>query len=789
MLTESGTSFLTEAFPDMILPFVLSACCFVAAWGSVPGVSAASEPAPDLDAVAAARDWLRARGWHEGFERSNKRLVTVSSAGYSVSPSPAASVAARQSAFDRAMADARKRAAEFLAAEVSSAVRARTEVDEVVGDPALAKALSGAASDESFRASSSMEEAIRVVARASMSGIYACQTFESMDSAGNARIAVVAAVSPESAAAVRGEKSGDCDREGIDGWLASVDDASLARTFGVRFAYDGNCILRPVSFGQSVVSPGSLGLDNAVQVAQGTAVKQLSEALGEAVASRTLSESASRSEESSGAPPAFRSAEAFENIIESASKANFGLEVVGRRTFKDPSTGAELVVVAVSVGSTAAVGGSSSPAAVPVPAASNGGCPAVPEQLAKSIRQTTASGTGPTKSAALEAALLEAVRRDGAVVKGNSLLERQFNEAIDSVGDEVREKVSSRLSQSSNVQTFASGFVHSYEVLRARDEGGVWEVEVCANLVRFDPKDPRFGLPPTVAVMPMGCAAANVRVAGSPIACEEATVPCEQSFDQALVASGSFIVLAERDMRDLGVVRSEIARRVASGQSEEAEALKLGRELTADFVVLGKVTRAEFSGQAGQRPQKIAAGDTAVATVSARMVNVASGEVAWAKDVTVTLKGRDILQVRAGREMKDPSEGALSPMQLAMSRAARELSESLTKAFPPRSAYRPAGAFAHEAPSGGHVRVVRVAGSMVTLDAANPTVVVGARFAVNLLVDVTLPGGRTEVDRDRVAVIEVVSVSGALAKARVVEGDPSSIDPVKCEAVPEQRPK
>ncbi|MFO1540327.1 MAG: hypothetical protein ACKOTZ_07755 [Chloroflexota bacterium] len=55
---------------------------------------------------------------------------------------------------------------------------------------------------------------------------------------------------------------------------------------------------------------------------------------------------------------------------------------------------------------------------------------------------------------------------------------------------------------------------------------------------------------------------------------------------------------------------------------------------------------------------------------------------------------------------------------------------------------------------------------------------------MNLLVDVALPGGRTEIDRDRIAVIEVTSVSGALAKARVVEGDPSLIDPAKCEAVP-----
>jgi hypothetical protein len=750
---------------------------------------AASSPAPAPDAVQAASEWARAKGWREGFDRNSRRLVVLASAGFQALPSPAAYVAARQAAFDSAMADARKQAAEFLGAEVSSSVRSRTSLQEVIGDPAVAEALTGIASDEAFRSSAELEQAVSVAARASIAGIYACQTFESSDGAGAARIAVVAAVSPDSAAAVRGGKSGDCDHQGIDGWLRSVDDASLARTFGIRFAYDGQCFLRPVSFGQAAVRPGSLGMDAAVSVAKETAIRQLNEALGEAVASRTLSESLSRSDEGSGVPPAFRSLETFEGSIASASRSNFGPEVVGRRTVKDADSGAQLVVVAVSIASTspAASGAAAAPGgAAPKGAApAVGGCPPVPEQMAASIRQTRASGTGPTKSAALETALFEAVRREGTIVKGNSLLERQFSEAIESVGNEVREKASSRLNQSSTVQTYANGFVHSYEVLRETDEGGLWEVEVCANLVRFDPKNPRFGLPPTVAVMPMSCTAQNVKVAGAPVACEEATAPCEQALDEALGASGSFMVLAERDMRDLGVVRADIARRVGSGRSEEMEALKLGRELTADFVVLGKVTRAEFTGSAGQRPQDVKASDMAVATVSARMVNVASGEVAWSKDATVTLKGRDILLVRAGRELKDPAEAALSPMQLAVSRAAREITDALAKAFPPKASA--AAAVRAKAPADAPIRIVRVAGGMVTLDAANPAVAVGARFVINLLVDVALPGGRTEIDRDRLATVEVVSVSGALAKARVVDGDASAIDPAKCEAVPEQR--
>jgi hypothetical protein len=56
-------------------------------------------------------------------------------------------------------------------------------------------------------------------------------------------------------------------------------------------------------------------------------------------------------------------------------------------------------------------------------------------------------------------------------------------------------------------------------------------------------------------------------------------------------------------------------------------------------------------------------------------------------------------------------------------------------------------------------------------------------------VEVPLANGRTEIDRDRVATIEVTEINSSrtLAKARVLAGDAGSIDPAKCEAVPEPK--
>lgn len=653
------------------------------------GISGRATAAESAEALANA--WVSAKGWSMGFDRAAHRLVVVTSATIAAKPTDhTAYIVARQAAFTNAMADARTAAAKFLNAEIASSLDLHNSVVEVLGDPALAKALTGVASHQGSKASSELAEAISVTAEAALVGLYACETFESTNSGDQpgvgSQIAVVAAIGPSSAGASRGQiiQAPSCESTGLEVWLNAIPEDQLARTFGVRFQFDENCIIRPVSFGQAKVQPGSLGLDSAARLASGIAESQLNALLGEAVAAQALLESASQSGESSDTPPYFRSVTKYQDSVRAAAKNSFGLEQVARRIVKDPATDTSLVVVAVTIPAPAISadrGSKPAPTSVSAPRAGVG-CPPVPPEMASSIHSTQASGSGSTKTAALESALLEVIRREGVSVKGNSVLERQFQEAMESAGGEVHEKVSSQVDQSSKVETFSKGFVYSYDVIIESNESGVWEVTICANLVRFDPKNPRFGLPPTVAVLPFVCAPGGVRVAGAAVSCEEASSPCEQAIEGALAASRSFTVLGERDQPKLRQVRDDIEHRVASGRSEEIEAVKLGRELTADFVVLGKITRAEFTGQAGQRPQNVAAADTATATVEARMVNVSSSEVAWVKSTTVTLMGRDILLVRAGRSMKDPSEQALSPLQLAVSRAAAELADSLAKAFP-----------------------------------------------------------------------------------------------------------
>jgi len=117
----------------------------------------------------------------------------------------------------------------------------------------------------------------------------------------------------------------------------------------------------------------------------------------------------------------------------------------------------------------------------------------------------------------------------------------------------------------------------------------------------------------------------------------------------------------------------------------------------------------------------------------------------------------------------------MSPAELACSRACASLVDSLKNFFVPVANAQPV--------QDGPVQIVRIAGKEVTLDASNPKVKIGARFQIETPVTIKL-SGREIIDRDKVAVIEVISVKDGLAKAKVIEGDIDLIQVGISEAVP-----
>ncbi len=740
--------------------------------GPIRETSHTATLATDESAGALADAWVRGKGWREGWDSQDRRLVAIGIASIPSPPSSPDFLDRRQAGFAKAFADARSRVAEFLAAAVEAEMESRSSIVEVVGDPEIAEALTGAAADEAFLAGDSFRDFVRVAANATLVGCTPVQTFVTSDGA-SAEVAVVLAWGPRYAAVVRGGATDGSPGRPLSEWLASIPDDDLAVTWGHRFVTDERGRLRPVSFG---LKRARAGFESQMfNVAEERAHGHLGRLQGERLASDSAMESMSASLEGTDLPERFVATSSYASFIESRSSINgLGLETVGRRVVTDPLSGQALVVVAVSVvpdsdptnGRAGAVSGTPASDVGDKPAAAaNVSCPPVEERMQPYVRQVRANGAGSTREDAVTRALYDAIRQEGARIVGDSRLEERFAEAMESIDGEISEKVSASTDSSVNTETYANGFIHSYEVIGVRTVAGLQEVEICANVVRFDPKNPRFGLPPTVAVLPFAFGLRGFEIDGRPVDPRPFADDVEESLDRRLGACGCLQVLDERNDAALQAVRNRIREKATQGRVPPFELVKFGQELTADFVLSGELDRIEVFDQDAPTPGS----KRAEAALDMRLTNVADGTIVWTDTAQVILKGRDLALARAGRGITDEIERSLSPAELAVFRAAQQIEASLQTYLDGLKAAEETSAALSEPV------VVRVSLGQVTFEAP-VGIAPGDRFAVENTVTVTLVNGRTAEDVDRVAIVKVVSVRGPLAKADVVDGDADLIE-------------
>lgn len=705
-----------------------------------------------------AQTWLREKQASIGFDEKSQSLVVLESASIGVSSKNPMYIITRQAAFDIAMQQARKSAAEFLAGEIKTAITLKKDMhasfDQVMGDPKIVDAVVKQAQKEKFVINRKVEDYVSVVARAAMAGLAPWNTFESSDGNGAGEIAIIAVLSPKYAEGLRGKPNLDHKSQALTAWFDGMNDADLLCTVGSRSKYDETGMLRAVAFGQARIRPGVGMEDHAIDEAQNIAIRDLALVHGEQVASDSFNKSLMAQKESSDLPESFRSTKEFESAVAAnANVRNIAPRRIAMRTIVDPISGEKLIVVLCNSGAI----DSTQPTQQNGDPVAQGDCPAVPANMVNATRQIRVKGTGASRNAAVEAALMEAVRQEGVSVKGNSRLEKKFAEAMESVGNEVKQKVSASTKQESTVETFANGFIYSYAKISETRISEIFEVGLCVNLVHFDPNNPRFGLPATVAVLPFACAP-NAQAARGKI-----VTMTEQALQSVLLESKKYQVIDAQNEPKLRAVRQDIADRVMTGKAQEIEALKLGNELTADFVLIGNIIELSSTGQAGA-----STGLRVTAVVDARLINVSNGALVWSEPQSLTMDEGELMEVRFAKNPQDPKEPNMQPYELVCSRAARALANSLIQTLNPQAKT----ALVAVSPSDA---IIRVVGKVVTLNAAFPGVKVGAKFAVKNPVRIDLPGGKTEIDFDSVGKILVTSVKGGLAKADSVEGDPDLI--------------
>ena len=741
---------LKRFLPTECLLALLVACV-------MPAEAASAQPSRD-DALR----WLEAEGASPGFDAAKNRIVVVESAKIDCPIDAGDWPERRQAAFRDAMAGCRDSASRFLTSEIRTALKQKSLLRDVVG----LKGIGGAAQpllagQRGPMAEQQAESLIEVISASAMSGLSPWRVFESAD-----EVTVVASLSSKYSAAVEGRAGRGEPGEGAEKWFSGLDDGTLLRTCGTLLRRDERGAFQALAFGQATVP--AAGMEHAaIDVAKVESIGALAHLLGEKVASMSLQTALTHLNEREGLPPEFSSVTEFRKVVEAETErtAPAGAEI-GRRIVEVGVHRIAIVALALPLDAAAGVNAPGQDVSPTTP-----GCPPVPDNMVKSVSQVRAVGAGPDRASAVSVALFDAIQQQGALVKGDSKLTKRFIDATEATRGEVERMARSSTAQDTTVETTAKGFIHSFRVLSERNAEGRVEVTVCANVIRFDPKDPRFGLKATVAVLPCEVRPGAVRVAGANHDPRGVMRAVEVSLERALAGSGRFEPI--KDDPKLEAIRKVIADKVRDGRAAEIEAIKLGQELTADFVLISEVIEAAFNGPAGARPQNIRAADNASATVEARIVNVADNSVIWSDSATVLLKGRDILLARNGQNLEEPGEMALAPLDLAVARAVGKLAESMRGRL---GDAKPAAAPA--------IAILRIADQTLTLDASDPRVRPGARFAVELLVPIQLPGNRVEVDRDRIAEIEVVSVNGRLAKASVVRGDAGMIDPSKCEVVP-----
>jgi hypothetical protein len=722
-----------------------------------------------------AREWLRKA--ERGRDRPGALMLTqVQTMKVGVPPNAPDYVARREYAFRSASDQARQAIAGQLGAKIKADLKNETLLRQVVGDRELARALVGfAATDRegAVKFERELSSLVEVAAQASLRGFSLVQTFELVEGE-QAAVAVVAALSAQSQSWAKDGGTDEPDRQSIEGWFADMPVDVLSRTYGTRFVADQAGKMHVVAFGREL-SDAEANIDDDARRSAGSAADGLAGlALATVVEGSSWSRSVSRTTRLQDLGPEWLQVKAFNEKIK-ASTGGAGVRARIRqlppRKIRDPIAGRDMWV-AVSV---VALGEHGPESRVQV-----SGCPEVPPEMAKAVRQVDARGEGASYDDAVRSALRDAIRQEGVFIESNQELRREFAQQMTRVNDEVNRKSDMSSKDTERTRTFADGFIHSYAVTRKGPLGGgnaLVEVEICANIVRFDPDDPRFGGVPTIAVLPAMVRGGAVKVNGRAVDGGSYARSIESAVERCLAdAPKCYKLLDVAGAAPVEQVRDSIRARAGQGQVPPQEMMKLGRQLTADFVALIEIDRLEFTGQAGNFPQ-IGIDDVAVAQVRCRIVNVSDGSVVpWSASEDVRLGYSDGLPLPS----REPEEQSMAPIDVALHRAERGIARGLREflGLPARGS-SPGVSGAVPA----SVRVIRVSRTEVSLDASHPLVRIGAKFAVENPVSVTV-GGRVLIDRDRVAVIQVTSVRDGIAKARAIDGDVDLIDAVSCEVTP-----
>lgn len=194
-------------------------------------------------------------------------------------------------------------------------------------------------------------------------------------------------------------------------------------------------------------------------------------------------------------------------------------------------------------------------------------------------------GVGPTKSAAIQNALIEVVKQTNGV---NINSKRSYSKAISEVGVSADGESSHAIAISENTQKVikeaTSGFIRNYSIIDAQKEGDDWYVKLSIEIKKYKAPGHNPNKRRKMAIMPFEFKNAyyilNTNESG-----REVSKRFTQSLVSKITQARKFTVLDRENSKYYQAEKNFLL----SGNSNQDELLKLGKRLGTDYLLIGQI--------------------------------------------------------------------------------------------------------------------------------------------------------------------------------------------------------
>jgi len=354
----------------------------------------------------------------------------------------------------------------------------------------------------------------------------------------------------------------------------------------------------------------------------------------------------------------------------------------------------------------------------------------------------TASGRGPTVAAAVDQAIKLAIQQVNGKTMDMSALQFQAGMAV-AFGEERVDIGSSAFAEF--VATQSRGAVTGFQLVSQRDlENGDVEVSIEAKVAKFAKPESAGML--RVAVMPFRTGSESYVIDTDRVAADDVVQGIRGSITDTLVQTKRVTVLDREYAQE---VQSEIDL-LETGRMSTDDFARLGEQLMADYVVVGKIERFGYERHERQlrTSDRTIVSHSGGASVSLRVINATTGQIELSDTVNVELPAT------APTTLGSTVNASKVKADLANQLAAEAADAVIRRLFP--------------------LTVVAVDGKDVVLSQGGSTVSMGDVYEVVLRgKEITDPQtgrviGRVE---KRCCVIEVTRVSPDMSYATVLQSD------------------